>query len=62
MIIDGHTYSMVQRVTNRATSTYENLLIITEQVSGSTFTCTVTNTLGSDTSDSIEGMVIKLIT
>ena len=59
MTIDGHTYSMVQRVTNRALATYENVLIINQPVSESTFTCTVTNTLGSDTSDSIEGMFIK---
>ena len=43
---------MTQRVTDRAVSTYENLLIINqplESIVGSTFTCTVTNVLGSDT-------------
>ena len=44
---------MVQTVTNRASATYENVLIVSPPTLGSTFTCTVTNTLGSDTSNSI---------
>ena len=54
--IDGHTYSMVQTVTNRASATYENVLIVNPPALGSTFTCTVTNMLGSDTSNSVTGM------
>ena len=48
---------MVQRVTNRAASTYDNVLIVSGPVLGSTFTCTVTNMLGSETS-SITGMLV----
>ena len=58
LTVDGHTYNMVQRVTNRAASTYDNLLIVSGPALGSTFTCTVTNTLGTDTSNSIRGMLV----
>ena len=57
LIIDGHTYSMVQRVTNRSASTYDNLFIVSGPALGSTFTCTVTNMLGSD-ARSITGMLV----
>ena len=43
---------MVQTVTNRAASTYENILTISQPlgiIAGNTFTCSVTNVLGSDT-------------
>ena len=43
---------MTQRVTDRAAATYESLLTINQPLAsiiGSTFTCTVTNPLGSDT-------------
>ena len=49
--IDGRTYNMVQTVINRASATYENVLTVSEPASGNTFTCTVANALGSDTSD-----------
>lgn len=48
---------MVQTVTNRAASTYENVLIVNQpltEIIGSSFTCMVTNTLGSETSSSIQ--------
>ena len=57
LTIDGHTYNMVQRVTNRAAATYDNVLIVSGPVLGSTFTCTVRNMLGSDTS-SITGKFV----
>ena len=56
LIVDGNTYKMSQTVTNRASSTYENVLIIDQPLAtiiGSTFTCTVENMFGFDTSDSI---------
>ena len=52
LVIDGSTYRMVQTVTNRASSTYENVLTINQplgNIAGETFTCSVTNVLGSDT-------------
>ena len=54
--IDGNTYQLTQTVTDRAASTYENVLTINQpraSILGSTFNCTVTNTLGSG-SDSIQ--------
>ena len=44
---------MIQTVTNRRESTYENVLTINDQLStvGHVFRCTVTNTLGSTTED-----------
>ena len=56
MIIDGNTYQMAQTVTDRAASTYENVLIINQPLASivhSNFTCTVDNFLGSDTSDTL---------
>ena len=56
----GVTYQLAQTVTNRAESTYENVLTINQPLSdivGSTFTCSVENTIGtSPTSDSIQIM------
>ena len=53
--IDGSTYQLTQTVTNRASSTYSNVLTVSEiaptGVAG-TYTCTVSNDLGSD-SDSV---------
>ena len=53
--IDGSTYQLAQTVTNRAASTYSNVLTVSETaptgVAG-TYTCTVSNDLGSD-SDSV---------
>ena len=48
---------MIQTLTDRSTSTYENVLTVGQpltSVFGSSFTCTVTNVLGSDTSNSVE--------
>ena len=49
---DGSTgYTLTQTVTDRPSSTYSNVLIVSETVTGGvagTYTCTVTNDLGSD--------------
>ena len=48
---------MTQTVTNRAAATYENVLTVNQplaSVLGDSFTCTVTNELGADTSDSVQ--------
>ena len=63
LTIDGDTYQMTQTVINRASATFENVLTINQPLAsivGSTFTCTVTNVLGSDTSDGLQvsGMCI----
>ena len=58
LTVDGSTYNMVQIVTNRAASTYDNVLIVSGPALGSTFTCTVTNVFGSATSNSIPGMLV----
>ena len=45
----GVTYQMAQTVTNRAQSTYQNVLTINQPLAdiiGSTFTCSVENTIG----------------
>ena len=56
--VNGVTYQLSQTLTNRAQSTYDNLLTITEAQSslgGSTFTCQVANPLGmSAISDSFQ--------
>ena len=48
--IDGSTYQLTQTVTDRASSTYSNVLTVSETaptgVAG-TYTCTVSNDLGS---------------
>ena len=57
LAIDGHTYHMVQTVTHRASSTYENVLTVSPPALGSTFTCAVSNILGSSAmSNSVTGM------
>ena len=48
---------MTQTVTNRAAATYVNVLTVNQplaSVLGDSFTCTVTNELESDTSDSVQ--------
>ena len=56
--VNGVTYQLSQTLTNRAQSTYDNVLTITEPLSslaGSTFTCQVENALGpSQTSQSFQ--------
>ena len=56
VFVDGVTYDLAQTVTNRRESTYENVLTINDALANladDTFTCTVVNTLGMDTSLSI---------
>ena len=48
---------MTQTVTNRAAATYDNVLTVNQplaSVLGSSFTCTVTNELGLDTSSCVQ--------
>ena len=48
---DGSSlFSFFQTITNKFTSTYSNVLSISESITGvaGTYTCTVTNDLGSD--------------
>ena len=55
MDFGGVTYQLTQTVTNRAGSTYQNVLTISQPLSsivGSTFTCSVQNTIGTS-SDSL---------
>ena len=55
MDFGGITYQLTQTVTNRAQSTYLSVLTINEPLSdieGSTFTCSVENTIGTS-SDSL---------
>ena len=56
--VNGVTYQLSQTLTNRAQSTYDNVLSITEPLSsleGSTFTCQVENALGTSAiSDSLQ--------
>ena len=56
--VNGVTYQLSQTLTNRAQSTYDNVLTITEPLSslaGSNFTCQVGNALGpSQTSQSFQ--------
>ena len=51
---DGSSYyTLTQTVTDRASSTYSNVLTVSEGAPGGvagTYTCTVTNELGSDSS------------
>ena len=50
---DGSTgYTLTQTVTDRPSSTYSNVLTVSETATGDvtgTYTCNVTNDLGSDT-------------
>ena len=53
VVVGGVTYQLAQRVTNRRESTYENVLTINDALANlvdDTFTCTVANILGMDTS------------
>ena len=54
--IDGHIYWLTQMITDRATSTYSNVLTVNERapsgVAG-TYSCQVSNQIGSDTEDVI---------
>ena len=47
--IDGATYETYQRVTNRRTSTYQNILVVDDVIENITgnYTCKVTNKFGS---------------
>ena len=60
MDFGGVTYQLVQTVTNRAESTYQNVLTINQPLAsivGSSFTCSVQNTVGtSPTSAALEIM------
>ena len=60
MDFGGVTYQLAQTVSNRAQSTYQNVLTISQPLAsivGSTFTCSVQNTVGMSTlSDSLEIM------
>ena len=54
--LSGATYQLTQTVTDRSLSTYASVLTITQDVSdvvGHTYTCTVTNVLGSATSEQL---------
>ena len=53
LTVDGATYSMTQTVTDRRTSTYENVLTISSDATSivGDYTCTVSNALGSDSVD-----------
>ena len=54
--IGGVTYELAQTVTDRGESTYENILTVIDsptELVGDTFTCTVANSLGMDTSQPI---------
>ena len=54
LIIDNSTnYNLTQTITNRTSSTYSNVLTVSEGVPGGmagTYTCTITNDLGSASS------------
>ncbi len=60
MDFGGVTYQLVQTVTNRAESTYQNVLTVNQPLAsivGSSFTCSVENAIGtSPTSDSLRTM------
>ena len=48
---DGSHYSLSQTVTDRAASTFSNVLTVSQSAPGGvagTYTCTVSNELGSD--------------
>ena len=54
--VGGVTYELAQKVINRRESTYENVLTIIDDPADlvdDTFTCTVANSLGMDTSQPI---------
>ena len=52
--IDGSTYQLTQTITDRVSSTYSNVLTVSETAPtgiAGTYTCTVSNDLGTDSSD-----------
>ena len=51
--IDGVKYKTYQTVTNRRTSTYQNTLVVDDDIENITgnYTCRVTNRFGSSSSD-----------
>ena len=54
LTVDGSTYQLTQTVTNRAESTYENVLTIHDELADiidHTYTCRVGNILGSASRD-----------
>ena len=54
--IDGSTYQLTQTITDRVSSTYSNVLTVSETAPtgiAGTYTCTVSNDLGTDSSDVI---------
>ena len=54
LTIDGSVYHLTQTITDRASSTYSNVLTVSKAaLSGvaGTYNCTVTNDLGSDSSE-----------
>ncbi len=56
LVIDGTTYSMEQTVTGRSTSTYDNVLTFVESGSSfETYSCEVSNELGSSGPTAIAG-------
>ena len=51
--IDGSTYQLTQTITDRVSSTYSNVLTVSETAPtgiAGTYTCTVSNDLGTDSS------------
>ena len=67
VVIGGVTYELAQTVTDRTQSTYQNVLTINQPLSdieGSTFTCSVENTLGasSDSQDiTVNGKHLSIV-
>ena len=62
LTVDGITYSMTQTVTDRRTSTYENVLNISSDATSivGDYTCTVSNALGSDSMDfTVRGTYVR---
>ena len=60
LTVDGLTYSMTQTVTDRRTSTYENVLTlpVTGDFSGTyVYVCLVRNALGDSNTMSVEGKI-----
>ena len=59
--IDGVKYKTYQTVTNRRTSTYQNILVVDDVIENITgnYTCKVTNRFGSSTRDlSVRGTYV----
>ena len=62
--IDGTIYQLTQTVTDRAASTYENVLTINQPlvaILGNNFTCTIDNMQGQVTSNSLEVIGLFMI-